>query len=161
MIPAATEAQIRASVVQRITDIPGSRKVYGRIRRPAENNEDQIQALYNNDDGILFVVFVRFIGLQRVTDGFDETTSINYFYEIEVRRALNETEVDGEASEERFNAFLTVDMVDALEDVHLGFDAGVNTRGFEILQGIQRDSEFYSKDVHTAFCRLVVNVSEC
>lgn len=171
MALAASRLEVHTAIITQLrtlfaADVDGetTRPIYARDRRAPQNTEGQIIERFNDEDGVLNFIMVRYIGLQREVYGVQpETVSKNYVFEIEVRRAKNERdpEDDAIASETLFNAEL--DLLETLfENTNLGLDAGVTTAGFVVLQPIPRDGEaFYSKLTHVARGALVVNVAAC
>jgi hypothetical protein len=158
---AATRLQIHNAIVARIAGIFTTRPVHARVRRPREENEKQIQGLFNDSNGILNYIVVRYVGLTRQASSFDDTISLDHYFEIEIRRAINDTEDDAAASETLFNADLDA-LNTAFTDYDFGLDAGVSSKGIEIRRLIERDPQpFYGKGCHVAYPQLVVTVAEC
>lgn len=158
----ATRLQIHNAIVARLESVFTTRPVFGWIRRPIQSTEGQVINLFNDDQNILNVISVRLLGLRRQTDGVPVVTvSIDYYFEIEVRRVINDTDDSTVASEVLFNADL--DSIDAaFTDYDFGLDAGVSSRGIEILRPIERDPQpFYNKGCHVAYVSLMVTSSEC
>lgn len=157
---AATRKEVHDAIVAAIQGLSGVGKVYGRVRRPPEETAGQIVDLFTTLK-VLNVIFVRYVGLTREVSQTFDTVAKNYIFEIEVRYAWNESDGDDTASETLFNALLD-SLDDAFTDTRLGFDPGVNIAGLDILRAIERDPQpFYGALCHTAYSRLVINVSQC
>jgi hypothetical protein len=160
---AATRKEVHDAIVTKIKTATDIGPVYNRIRRPKQNTEGQIQSLFNDPDGILNVVFVRYVAKVIEASSFDDTISVNYVFEIELRYAWNDRDDSDSPTEDAFNALL--DAIEAVfeADKNIGFeDVGVSTKGFEILRPIERDpQDFYAMLCHTAYGRVVANVADC
>lgn len=163
MALAATRLQAHNAVVTTVASVSAIGHAYNRVRRPKENTEGQIQALFNDANGILNVAFIRYVGKVIEATSFDDLVSISYVFEVEYRYAWNEKDDADNPSELIFNANLDAIGDAFTADKNLGFgDAGVSTKGMEILRPIERDpQDFYAKMCHTAYGRVVVTVSEC
>lgn len=163
MALAATRLEVHNAIVDAVGDADGIGKFYGRVRRPKEDQEKQIQDLFNDDNGIINVVFVRYVSKALESTSFDDLIAVSYVFELEVRYAWNERDDADSPSEVAFNALL--DAIDAvfITDKNIGFDdVGVSTKGLEIQRAIERDPQpFYGKLCHTAYARVVATVAEC
>lgn len=162
MALAATRLQIHNAIVTRLESVFTTRPVFGWIRRPIQSTEGQVINLFNDDQNILNFISVRYIGMRRQVEGIPPVTvSKDFYFEIEVRRAMNDTADVLIASEVLFNADLdSID--DAFTDYGFGPDAGVTSRGTELLRPIEKDPPpFMGKGCHVAYPQLVVTVGEC
>src|SRR5205814_970458 len=135
---AATRLQIHTAIKDRLASTFTTRPVFAWVRRPAQFTEGQIADLFCDDAGILNYAGVRFVAMRRQVDGVPLVTiSIDYFFEIEMRRAMNDSDDPSVASEVLFNADL--DAIDgAFTDYDFGLDAGVSSPGIEILRPIEK-----------------------
>lgn len=162
MALAASRLDIHNAIVARLKSVFTTRPVFGWIRRPIQSTEGQVISLFNDDQNILNFISVRLLGLRRQTDGVPViTVSIDYYFEIEVRRVINDTDDPLIASEILFNADL--DTIDAaFTDYEFGLDAGVSSRGIEILRPIEKDPPaFNGKGCHVAYISLMISSMEC